>query len=234
MTNESNNNPSIGSLATKLQHNPDDVAAQRRLMAARLDRSIELGLIVSPEDADLLYSYTWSLKAGEYAQTGINGKFVGLHKLVHSRMTGRSLDSYSSSDHVRHVERGNGLDCRRENLHVETGAKANQRETNRGMRSDNTSGVSGVVKHASGNWRLQLVVTGPNERIRVSLGYYSDLDEATFVRNALVDLRASLPQDISAAEANTILKAKRDELRAAWAELDATFAITLFDDMEAA
>ena len=238
MSNESNNNSNLhnhlASLAAKARHNPDCEVLEQRLAEARLNRSEELGLIVSPEDAEVLSSYTWSPITGGYAHTRINDKCVQLQRLVHSRMTGRSLDSYSRTDHVRHVERNNVLDCRRENLHTETGAKANQRETNRGLNSNNTSGVSGVVKHACGKWHLRLQVTGPNEKKIISLGLYSDLDEATFVRDALVELRASLPQDITAAEANTSLRAKRDELRAAWAELDASFAITLFDGMEAA
>ncbi len=126
MSNEST--PSIAQLSHLHRWNPDCVAIEHQLMSARLERSIELGLNVSPEDADLLYSYTWSLRSG-YPQTGIrcpegkeNGSsknqfITSLNRLVLSRMLGCDVWDIPTNIEADHICEDLGLaNCRRENI----------------------------------------------------------------------------------------------------------------------
>ena len=230
-------NESLQSLAAKVRRNPNCPDAQKALRVARFARSKELGLIVSPQDAELLWLHSWRHDGHGYAQTQINGNNIRLHQLVHSRMTGQNIADpklYNNSRTVRHVENNNALDCRRENLYVKQSSRLNQRETNKRTRSDNTSGVSGVAwLEKSSKWELKLCVTGPNEMIRKGFGCYHSLDEATFVRNALIELRASFDPDTAAQIIIDAMLERRDALRAAWAEL-MTDADDFFTDEEAA
>ena len=229
MSND-NNTPSISSLAAQLNANPDCVAAQHRLMEARMNRSIELDLTVSPEDAELLYQHTWGLTRG-YAQAWVevNGKMlsIGLHKMVHSRMTGRELSSYARRDHVRHISNENKLDCRRENIHAATGATRNQRELNRKTQKNNSSGVSGVCwSKKSSKWLLSLKIDGK----QVAFGFYTDLDEAKFVRDALVGYRMQCcEQGMNRDDTITSMKLLKDNARKAWSSLGLNDDVSMRD-----
>ncbi len=121
---------SIRSLTARLRCNPNSVALQHRLMEARLERSIELGLHVSPEDADLLYDYTWTANNSGYvvtpikvpAGTGNMGRTksqfgVTLQRLVLSRMLGCQpweIPADLDADHINE-ELGKG-NCTRDNI----------------------------------------------------------------------------------------------------------------------
>ncbi len=98
-------------------------------MSARLERSIALGLNVSPEDADLLYSYTWRLTQKGYPQTSVDcphgiGNTSGtrkymtsLNRLVLSRMLGCNVWDIPTNIEADHRDEWLGLgNCRRENI----------------------------------------------------------------------------------------------------------------------
>ena len=120
---------SIQSLTLRLFHDPDNVGLQHRLMEARLERSMELGLIVSPEDAEVLYSYTWSLKANGYPQANMDApaefctaaagtKYcTTLNRLVLARMLGCQPWEISNGIHADHINEDLGvLNCTRDNI----------------------------------------------------------------------------------------------------------------------
>ena len=232
-----NNNDNLHALAQAARRNSNCPDAQKALRVARFARSKELGLIVSPQDAELMWSHSWSMNHHGYAHTNIKDRKIGLHQLVHARMTGQDVtdrDLYNIKRQVRHVDNDNVLDCRRENIYREQSSKLNQREVNKRIRSDSTSGVSGVAFiESSSKWQLRLRVTGPSESEQIYFGLFESIDEAAFVRNALVEMRASFSVDISLADAKSAMLERRDALRAAWAEL-MTDADDLFTDEEAA
>ena len=150
-------------------------------------RALNRGISVSPEDMDLLEKHSWCIDGNGYAIANVNGKKESLHRIVHSRMTGRPLGGYVRKDHVRHIE-PNKLDCRRENIHVETGNTRNNVEVNRNTRSDNTSGISGVTWNKQrGKWQAHLAYL----RKHIYLGRFDDLNVAAKVAEACIELRST-------------------------------------------
>lgn len=103
-----------------------------------------------------------------------NGKWTTmyLHQFVWRILQGSPIPIGSVIDHRNR----NGLDCRGGNLRIATHS---QSAMNRGMRSDNTSGVIGVSKHG-GKWWSRITVNG----IVLSLGLYYNKKEAAIVRRA--------------------------------------------------
>lgn len=147
-----------------------------KLRSENLAHNLAIGCIVSPEDIDLLEMYQFSLYGG-YAGTGINGTMRSLHRLIHSRMIGKPLSEYTRKDHVRHIE-PNGLDCRRSNLFVKTGATANSCDLNRPVYSHSTSGINGVWwDKTKKQWKVSLKYLNKD----ISLGYYDTLEQAARV-----------------------------------------------------
>ena len=135
----STNNRSIHSLAMKLHSNPTDDALQHKLMAARFERSMELGLEVSLEDVEILFNHTWTVTSTGYAQTGVpapaeyancgNTKYLTtLNRLVLSRMLECDVWDIPSNIHADHIDESLGLaNCRRENIQPLT-ATENQKK----------------------------------------------------------------------------------------------------------
>lgn len=141
-----------------------------------LDHNLALGIRIELQDLDLLETHRFSNHRG-YAMTSTNGKSVYLHRMVHSRMTGRPLREYTHKDHVRHID-PNRLDCRRSNLCVKTDATANQCDLNVKTRVDNTSGVHGVSWFKRDeNWRVKLRYLDRD----IFLGRYDTLEQAARV-----------------------------------------------------
>jgi hypothetical protein len=144
--------------------------------SSNLDHNIALGILVDPQDLDLLETYRFRNTKG-YAQAHTNRKDVYLHRLVHSRMTGKPLDEYTRSDQVRHVD-PNGLDDRRSNLFVKTGVVANHCDLNVPIYINNTSGIHGVSWDKQyKQWRVVLYYLGK----QIHLGYYDNYDHAALV-----------------------------------------------------
>ncbi len=139
MSNEST--PSIAQLSARIRRNPDCEALEHQLMSARLERSIELGINVSPEDAELLYSYTWSLSSKGYPLTNIklcNGKqkSVNLNRLILSRMLGCDVCDIPTNIEADHIYEDLGLaNCRRENIQPLTSVQNKKKKASRKARA---------------------------------------------------------------------------------------------------
>jgi len=110
------------------------------------------------------------LKVGLYK----NGKrkTFGIHRII-AEIFVENPENKPEVDHIDRDTSNNRPDnlrwaTRREQMH------------NQGMRSNNTSGVSGVIWHkATNKWQVQLRENG---RLK-NFGYFADKDEAEKVRN---------------------------------------------------
>jgi hypothetical protein len=176
----------LASIALSLRWNPDQPDLIERQRELRLQRSQELGLIVSPEDEDVLSSYTWTAsgKGSPNALIGTHKK--GLNVLIHSRMTGRSLDSYARNEAVRHVCNSNPNDCRRENIHLIASHKLNNRELNKRLHGSNQSGVRNVGwSKVAKKWMVRFSLS----KKQYYFGTYDSLDHATALRDVLDGVR---------------------------------------------
>ncbi len=143
MNNRTN---SIASISARLRANPDCEALEHQLMSARFERSLSHNLEVSPEDAELLFRYTWSVTKTGYAQTGvdapaehanINGtKFLTtLNRLVLARMLGCEVWEIPSNIHADHIDEELGLaNCRRENIQPLTATQNQKKKATRKAR----------------------------------------------------------------------------------------------------
>lgn len=182
-----------------------------RKQSSNLLHNLALGIRVSPEDLDLLETHCFSVARG-YAQTKINGKTIHLHRLVHSRMTGRPLEEYTAKDHVRHID-PNGLNCCRSNLFEKTGATANNCDLNVRLHSSNTSGIHGVCWDKQHNkWRVRLRYLN---RL-INLGRYDTLEQAARVADRCRVIRS----EITCADTTMDYETMRDLLQSAAATIN--------------
>ena len=121
--------------------------------------------IFDTEDYEKVKEYCWSIdKRGYVIATNKNKgeKNIRIHRLIMNCEDGLVVD------HINHIT----TDNRKENLRICT-QKENSR--NRSMRSDNTSGVTGVVfDKTCGKWISQIYVNGKYIR----LGYFKDIEKA--------------------------------------------------------
>ena len=149
-----------------------------------LTHNLALGIIIELQDLDLLEKYRFFNKQG-YAKTHDG---IPLHRMVHSRMTGRPLSEYTFADVVRHKD-PNGLDCRRSNLFMKTGQTANQSDLNRSLNCNSTSGIHGVTwDKCDKKWKVQLCYRDKD----IFLGRYDTLEQAARVAAAARVTRAGV------------------------------------------
>ena len=109
----------------------------------------------------ILSQYTWRYNKG-YAETTVDGKTTGMHRLVMDAKQGAVVD------HINH----NKLDNRKSNLRVVT-VQANG--LNRWGNKNNSSGHRGVYQLPNGKYFAQIKVNGKD----FSLGTYSTKEEAS-------------------------------------------------------
>lgn len=111
--------------------------------------------------------YCWHLNANGYAATRYNGKNTIFHDIAFpSRPKGQLVDHIS----------GNRLDNRVENLRI---VNRQQNRTNSGIRSNNTSGHTGVTWDKSKRkWVAQIQIGGKTKH----LGRYTDIEKAIKAR----------------------------------------------------
>ena len=125
------------------------------------------------EDYDLIKDYCWHKDASGYICTngykdGRNNR-QSLHRLI---MGCTDVDYVVDHIHGRETKHDN----RKKNLRIAT---HRQNCINTGLRSDNTSGVTGVVWYKNKNkWRAQVFV---NSKC-ISLGYYDKFEDAVKAR----------------------------------------------------
>lgn len=142
------------------------------------------GLLVSPEDEDLL-SNPWYNMYGYARRTTYEkievGKYKQGHELLHrvilSRMLGRTLEKLEMVDH----KNGDTLDNRRENLRI---ADASKNAMNRRVRSDNKTGVPGVKFDPQRN---KYIVTASYDGKQRHVAITADFEEAVAIRKAAAE-----------------------------------------------
>jgi hypothetical protein len=105
-----------------------------------------------------------------YRYIHIDGRVTLAHRLAFVIMTGRAP---AMIDHLN----GSGADNRWENIREVSGYGENNK--NQRLRSDNTSGVTGVIWFKrTQQWKARITVDGKHK----SLGYFDDKDEAIKAR----------------------------------------------------
>jgi hypothetical protein len=121
------------------------------------------------DDWKRLGRYCWSKDMRGYAKANVNGCTLRFHRLVLD--CPRDYDI----DHIYQLSKG-VLDNRKKNLRIAT---RSQNSMNRSLRSDNTSGYSGIAWNTRENkWQTYI---SPNKE-RIHLGYFDELDKAIIVR----------------------------------------------------
>lgn len=119
------------------------------------------------EDYQKIKKWSWCISSNGYVITTDSE-----HKRVYMHRTIMNCNKDKIVDHINH----NTIDNRKSNLRICTYSNNNM---NKGLRQENTSGVSGVSwDKVSKKWRPQIMV----DEKSIYLGTYSDFDEAVKVR----------------------------------------------------
>jgi len=118
------------------------------------------------EDFNSIKDYCWRLDKDNYVVTDLNDKHIKMHRLV------MNCPDDMDIDHRFHIH----YDNRKSGLRIVT---TSQNCMNRGLHSNNTSGVTGVCWHKNNEkWMVQINIDGKP----TNLGYFSNLEDATKVR----------------------------------------------------
>lgn len=120
------------------------------------------------EDYDLIKDYCWSFGSADVVNSGSYGKHIMLHRLIMGVLDNNNVDV----DHIKH----NRYDNRKSQLRIVTNS---QNQMNKGIRSNNTSGVTGVYWVKSRNEWLA-IITKDNKTH--NLGYYKNKEDAIKAR----------------------------------------------------
>lgn len=150
---------------------------------ATLNDTVEIQLtqgevgVISAEDADLL-CFHWVLfknRGGmKYIQRERTHGAAYMHRIILSRMLGRTLLKHELTDHIN----GNGTDNRRCNLRL---ASASQNQANSKKPRNNASGVKGVwYDRKRKKWTAQIKHNYRN----IVIGRYDTKEEARLAREA--------------------------------------------------
>lgn len=118
---------------------------------------------VDAEDVNKLNDKTWTLSANGYLQTNLyrEGRTVLLHKFI--------VGDYEKGFCVDHIDR-NKLNNRKSNLRI---CRQADNAKNSSLRSDNTSGVTGVYKDKrNGGWRVEITANKERHYLGTFSNYY--------------------------------------------------------------
>lgn len=136
-------------------------------------KGLDKPAIIDIEDYDKVKNYHWNRTTLNYINSKIytNGKVITipLHRLI------MGIEKENNKVIVDHID-GNPLNNSKSNLRI-----CSQKENcwNRGLKSTNTSGVTGVRREHKGNtWHAEIMV---NYNI-INLGNYKDFNEAVKAR----------------------------------------------------
>lgn len=149
-------------------------------MSAPIEIALTKGYvaIVDPCDMDLL-DYVWTThdtKSGNiYAVRSFYSKGRTIHEYMHrlllSRMLGRSLKRSEEVDHIN----GNGIDNRRKNLRLAT---SQQNRRNSRLPSHNTTGYKGVAQRGD-YWEACITVS----KKQIHIGSFNHIEDAAVAYN---------------------------------------------------
>jgi len=135
-----------------------------------------LEAVVSPEDAQFLRRWNWSLNGG-YVSRGIrrNGKYrrVMMHRVV-ARRNGQRI----AGKEIDHINR-DPLDNRRSNLRA-VSKSVNQH--NAGARRDSSTGHRGITRYVGRTGIVTFRARIQVDKKRMWLGAYSTVDAARAAR----------------------------------------------------
>ena len=119
------------------------------------------------EDYNLIKNYCW-YKHHNYFVAKINGKEIGLHKLI--------MNDLENQYDIDHIKTENKFDNRKLNLRKTT---RQQNTSNRKLSKNNTSGVSGVRWHSRDKvWEAWIKI----DYINKYLGRYENFEDAVTAR----------------------------------------------------
>lgn len=128
------------------------------------DRSFFIDL----EDYNKVKEYSWNINKKGYVRAYIgNKKWIYLHQFV--------LNNLDKSKEIDHINR-KPWDCRKINLRIVSHRK---NSINRGLQSNNTSGITGVSWSKDRNkWEVHIRIN----KKRIHLGRFENIEEAIKVR----------------------------------------------------
>jgi hypothetical protein len=130
---------------------------------------------IDDEDFEFLSQWTWKKDRGGYSVRGRGSGNLRRNVLMHRVIAERAGMNMSKT--IDHISR-NKLDNRRSNLRPAT---RQQQNCNQGIRTNNTSGATGVDWHKSKQkWRVRIKLDGKSKH----LGYFDDLEDAKRARRA--------------------------------------------------
>ena len=122
---------------------------------------------VDIEDIDKVIKYKWNLGTWGYANSNIDGKNVMMQRFI--------MNEFNTNNIIDHINR-NTLDNRKANLRA---VNKSINSINAGLRTSNTSGVTGVSWNKNANsWRAYINYDGK----RIELGYNKNFDDAVRLR----------------------------------------------------
>jgi hypothetical protein len=148
---------------------------------AKVELTRGLWATIDESDVLIVAPYKWRAKPGKktmYAVRSDNTKNYNDYHM-HRQIAGLGQSKLS----IDHIDR-DGLNNTRSNLRI---ANAQLQGLNMSQRSDCTTGVPGVALH-HGKWRARVAVNGK----RYTLGYYSNMADATHVMNTVNAIIESL------------------------------------------
>lgn len=118
---------------------------------------------IDKDDYDKVKDIKWGMNH-EYVSTKLNGKEMKLHRFIINARPDQIVD---------HINR-NKLDNRKKNLRF---LSSRENVINTGLRSNNTSGCTGVFIER-GMWHAIIIVN----KKRIDLGFYDNFDDARLAR----------------------------------------------------
>jgi hypothetical protein len=122
--------------------------------------------IIDTEDFHFVKMYKWHLDGKGYVSTFNNKKYQSLHRLILNPEKNKVVD---------HINR-NILDNRKNNLRI---CSQSENARNKGICSDNSSGVTGVGWSKEKNmWRSYIGINHKN----IHIGYYNNKEDAIKAR----------------------------------------------------
>ncbi len=128
--------------------------------------------LIDLENFEKIKSYKFYLCPEGYAKCGVNKSSILLHRIITNAKNNETVDHISQDK----------LDNRNNNLRLVT---SSQNGMNRGLNSNNSSGIKGVYKRKDMNkWMAKIMVN----RKSIHLGYFFTIEEATKACQGMVKL----------------------------------------------
>ena len=159
---------------------------------------------IDKDDLEKCSQLTWHYaknKDSKYIQTRIKGKMVKLHRYI--------MNINNSNLVVDHINR-NPLDNRKSNLRI---CSYKENSFNKSIRSDNTSGISGVSFHKTNKkWRAKIKYNN----LTIHLGYFEDINEALINRRVAEEIlfgEYSPNEKLDNVEEELLYKARENVMR---------------------